>query len=510
MPFTKTPMQSTEQTKTVSLLYNWDSRNDGSDNFDTRLENVLTEPIGKEYVQMLKRDGSVPVPLPTGGSGPFTGPLLGFYYWSSATANPIIVAVFLNEVTNVTFCRVYSVSISNGAISFVSETVLGAGIGTSRTTKLVFQEFLYDIGTIDLFFAMDQNASVIWKVTTAGVVTSQATAANTTGTIVFLDGYIFRGSNQDIFNSNLNDPTTWSASNFISVESYADKLLDLARVGTYIVAFSQDSIQYFYDAGNPTGSPLSVVQGATKNIGYLGGLASAGDDIYFIGEASGAPSLYKLSGLRVTPVDSLPFARVWNTNGGVVQFPLRGRIVSLNGHTLYYVEATGLGSAQAQTYVYDLDSGAWSFLSYQNTSSMWVTGAQTFTLATGFKRECYFCLWGDQNLYKFSSSVYQDNAVNFTAKFRTPRLTFDTRRNKFGARLVVDADQTSSSSLFNVSWTDDDYQTFSTPRTLNLADNYQQMYALGSFRARSFVFTYTDNFPMRWKSIELDYDQGSA
>lgn len=501
-------MQSSEQNKQVSLLYNWDSRNAGNDSYDTRFENALAEPIGQEYFQIVKRDGSSKITLPDGDHT--SSVLLGFYYWSSATANPILACVFWNTSTTVLQNINYTVNILDGTLSVLSTNTMGSGlVGVGLKTNITFQEYLFDDGHINLYMG-GPTANQVWQLTSAGVLTTFNSATGTGGSLVFMDGYLFRGSTQDIFNSNLNDPTTWSASNFISVESYADQLIEIARVGSYIVAFSQDSIQYFYDAANPTGSPLSVVQGATKKIGYLGGLAPKGDEVYFVGSEGGAASLYKLNGLKATPVVSFPFARMWSAYGGLIQTPLRGRIVSMNGHTCYYIEAAGQGDNNVQTYMYDLDGEQWIRLSYQATTNMWITSSQTFALATGFRRECYFSLYNDGNLYKFNSTVYQDNGVNFTVTFRTPLMDFGSRRTKFGESLKLNGDMTSATSYANISWTDNDYQTFSTPRQVDLSKSYQQLWALGSFRARSFVLTYSDNFPMRFKTIELDYDIGTA
>jgi hypothetical protein len=81
---------------------------------------------------------------------------------------------------------------------------------------------------------------------------------------------------------------------------------------------------------------------------------------------------------------------------------------------------------------------------------------------------------------------------------------------KFTSRLLFGTDLTSSTSLLNISWSDDDLNTFTSSRTVDLSKTYVPLWACGSFRKRAFKFTYADNFPMRWRSVEIDYNQGQA
>jgi hypothetical protein len=111
----------------------------------------------------------------------------------------------------------------------------------------------------------------------------------------------------------------------------------------------------------------------------------------------------------------------------------------------------------------------------------------------------------------FSPTATNDNeTINFTCIFKTQPMDFGNYRVKFMGRMLFYTDQTPSTSFMNVSWSDDDMSTYSTPRQVDLSRVYEPLYACGSFRKRSLQITYTDNFAMRWKSVEVDYDQGSA
>lgn len=512
MAFTRAPLENTEQNKQISLMYQWDSRFDSSGNQDTLFQNALVEPIGQDYFQVLKRDGIEAVTLPAGGT---VGAVIGTYFWSSKSGNPFIITITIGA-SNIAFCNIYNVDPVTGTIGFTSTTSLANTV--RYESEVFFEEFLYDNGSVDVFFTIPAG---LYRITSAPAVTGPVpTGISAGGNPVFLDGYLFLCTNSDIFNSNLNDPTTWSASNFISVESYPDKLRTITRVGTYILALGTESVQYFYNAANPTGTPLAANVGATKKIGLLGGLTTFGDQAYFVGTSgAGSTSLYRCQGLKIEPLTSYPFSRFWIGQGSAndtTTFP-KGSILSLNGHTCYYVHTPAAPSAippvttpTGLSYYYDIDTGFWSKMTYQNTAFLLTQSTWSAAIASGVKRMTYFNIMNDSSLYRFNPSLYRDNGTNFDVKFRTRFDNYGTQRMKFGNRMVLVADMTSSASTMTVRWTDDDYQSFTATRTIELSNRFQQLYSLGSFRARGWEFTYTDNFPMRWRSVEFDYSQGQT
>lgn len=501
MAFTKTPAVSTDQTKIVPLMHEWNTRNI-TNNYDSDSINVLFEPVknqltGDDYFQVLKRDGLAQVPLTP---EPPTA-IYGSYYWvRPGTTTPLYVVAAAGGT--------YAYNMFTGTLEW-SDTSSGWS-----DTIIGFTEFLYDDGTVDLIISAG-NATA--KFTTVGVRANLIYAFTANPYPVFLDGYLFLSEvdTGNIYNSNLNDPTTFSASSIISAESYPDVVLAIARSGQYIVAFGKSSIQFFYDAANPTGTPLAP-QTTTLNIGYYGGLASYQGDLYFLGAATnGNISLFKLSGLKAEAIADLSFTRWANTLSSVVSvYPgggLVGAIMVMNGHAVYTVNNfRSVPSSPDFTYAYDLYSGLWTRLAYQGTTELnfRATAVVYRDLAKG--THSFVSFNGGTTTYEFDSSTYQDAGVNFNVSFTTPNMDFGTYRKKFGSRIMVHADQTPTLSNAFISWSDDDYQTFSTPRTVNMAGQYKQMFRLGSFRKRAFKFTYSDNFPMRWEFLELDYSQGNS
>lgn len=522
MAYTNTPAISVDQSKPINLLYEWDSRDDSTHNYDTVLKNTLVEKIGNDYYRMIKREGTELAFTPTG----VPAKVIGVYYWEQPSGNAFLAVVSVIANTGLAQLGLYDTTT-------FTYSGLGGNVGSAMsTTEVSFQEFLYQNGTVDLMVSLvgGTGSNGTYKITSAGVFTGPIANVPANTTLSYLDGYAVAHDSAAIYNSNLNDPTTWVPANFLSVDSYPDTIARISRMGPYIVALGYDSVQWFFDAANPTGTPFGAVVGATKRVGYLGGWATLGDVAYFIGSAQGGPpTLYKLEGLNLTPLESAPFARMysdtnWYSNiAGVFTYQkafATGSILPINGHLLYFVRTNSQpGQVPPSTdpvfvgesYCYDLGSGAWTKLGYQGNENFLIKqSATTFnrTLSGPLKKQVYFCRLGDTVVSRFNDTIYQDFGVNFEMKFRTAMSNFGTNRVKFGTRLLVDCDQTPTPSNVMISWTDNDYQTFSTPRSVDVSQEYKQLYALGRFRKRAYNVTYSDNFPMRMQGLEFDYVQG--
>lgn len=512
MAYTKTPMQSTEQTKTVPLMYEYETRSRDALK-DTDALNILWEPVinqaaGEQYFNALKRDGSsLWFATPDGNT------TLGLFYWD----------LFQGLIVQATSANIYVRAADTGIIVGTTAYISGSATLTFGATEFLFQDgsrafLLYD-GT-----TMIKIASTFVFTFYTNPATPNFPTSGVPINPIALDGYVFIGSpDGTISNSNLNDPGTWSASNFTKADSYPDNLAALARVGPYLVALGRQSIQYYYDAGNPTGTPLGAMTGSTLTVGFVAALAQQEGVLWFIGRSSdGFYRVYKLENFKATavsdPVINRWLADLFNSSSSLGT-QVKGNMVNMNGHQLYMLSDT-TQTASPKTYAYDIETQMWSRIDVNNGNSVkYSATGNASTSSLLFSKERTFFAVGpnnasgpalDTNIYFFDPTAYQDNGVNFLVSFRTPQQDFGTYRNKFGERLLLWADKASSTTLCSISWTDDDYQTYSTVRTVDLSSDYPVLYALGKFKRRSFRVQYSDNFPMRWKLLELDYDQGTS
>jgi len=122
-----------------------------------------------------------------------------------------------------------------------------------------------------------------------------------------LNGYIFVVVDGDIYNSDLDLPDSWNTSDFISTEIFPDVVIALAKFKNYLVAFGQNTIEFFYDAANVSGSPLARQEGIVHNVGCVGQalVAEAEDQIYWLSQsASFNYSIWKLDNFKIEKVST--------------------------------------------------------------------------------------------------------------------------------------------------------------------------------------------------------------
>ena len=104
-------------------------------------------------------------------------------------------------------------------------------------------------------------------------------------------------------------------------------------------------------------------------------------------------------------------------------------------------------------------------------------------------------------------SFYSDNGVPFQVYLRTGEFDAGNNRRKFFGRLDVIGDKNVGTPT--ISWTDDDYQTFTTGRTVDMNTNRPALFRCGSARRRAFVYDQTDTNPIRVEALEQQYEQGN-
>lgn len=122
-----------------------------------------------------------------------------------------------------------------------------------------------------------------------------------------LNGYVFVCVGGDIYNSDLDLPDSWNTSDFISTEIYPDDVVALAKYKNYLVAFGTNTIEFFYDAANTSGTPLARQEGILHNLGCVGqgAVTDSEDVIYWISQtSSGTYSIWTLEKFEAKKVST--------------------------------------------------------------------------------------------------------------------------------------------------------------------------------------------------------------
>ncbi len=323
-----------------------------------------------------------------------------------------------------------------------------------------------------------------------------------------LDGYVFVSKGNTIYNSNVDTFDTWTAGDDLDAEMSADDILALFRSKNYVVAMGYNSMEMFFDAHNASGSPLERNDVAFKSIGYIGGFATQGDQIFYVGQMENDNiCIYLQDGFKVDRISDDVVERTLQsvfttTYGSSRVVGAKGHVISVDGHTFYMLCTSEI------TWVYDTELKFW----YEWRTS---TGPLLVEAAwSKFNGGQYIAIKDASAIDKFSNLVYNDNGVNFTTSYTTEDNLFGSVNWKTCNRAAIVCDRHIATGTSNVvlQWSDDDWADGSTPTgsaNMNVFSNMPFARRLGRFRNRSFRILYTDNYPIRFKYLELELNIGS-
>lgn len=441
----------------------------------------------------------------------------GIYYWATAAAD-----YFVNDDT------IYKSSYA---------TVLGTI--TSGVSKVSFHE----VGAV--LVVVDPENNEVWTITTAGVL-AQVTDGDLPSTIVgggtTLDGYLFLMDDTGLIHqSDLDDATSWNALNIIDAERENDAGVYLGKHHDHVVAFGRGTIEFFYNAGNATGSVLSRRQDIFYNVGcpFEDAVWEDGDDLYFLGRTQrGDYSIYMITNFQMQPISDPEFNSFMTSmfaEGSffplIAGFSARGHnFIALTSHT------KPAAILPADTYVYDKDTGIWS---------PWTSAMTELSALAGFP----VIGWTTSSASRFGTGILTngdvitlkgtfdpidtDNiryyivdeddyvATDYIAPFgtgagtnislvcRMGHLDTNSNKNKFGTTLELVGDYTPSSQTLTVKWSDTDHTTFTSTRTLDMSRR-EKLSRIGKYNRRTYQLEYSGDEIVRLEALEYGVDGGSV
>jgi hypothetical protein len=107
-------------------------------------------------------------------------------------------------------------------------------------------------------------------------------------------------------------------------------------------------------------------------------------------------------------------------------------------------------------------------------------------------------------VYAFDPGTYQDNSLPISVHIRTEKDDWGTLKDKSISELIIVGDTVSSVMLSR--YTDDDYQTFSKYRRIDLSKKRPKLTQLGSTPRRAHEFKHSENTALRLYSAEITVD----
>lgn len=291
---------------------------------------------------------------------------------------------------------------------------------------------------------------------------------------------------------------SWNPLNFVTAQIEPDNGVFLAKQLVYVVALKQWTVEYFFDAGNETGSSLSPVQGMKVNYGCASAdsVQRINDTLLFISSSQTASNqVAMLYQGQITIVSTPAIDRLLaNANLAVVY----SWQLAINGHSFYVVTIT----SSNLTLVYDINQDLWCQWADKNGNYIPIASST-------YNVDGKHILQHESNgkLYFMNSSYYSDAGDAIVVDIVTPIFDAGSNNNKHLNRLRVVADQ-QPGSVLSVKYSDNDYQTWSTFRDVMLSYNNPTLVNLGTFRKRAFHLQHKNNTPLRIRALEGSFDLG--
>ena len=291
----------------------------------------------------------------------------------------------------------------------------------------------------------------------------------------------------------------WDPLNFIAAQIEPDPGIALSKQLVYVIAFNSWSTEVFFDAGNPTGSPLGPVQGSKISYG-----CENGDTVQRIDDRLFWVSTSQTAGVQVSMMEQLnhqvisskPVDRLLQNSDLSVMFSWQ---LKIDGHSFYVITSKNSNL----TLAYDINENLW----HRWTD---VNGNYFPFVASSYDSQNRHILQHETNgkLYYADSTYYSDDATVITVDIYTPIFDANTRRRKHMKIMEFVGDQESGSLLY-VRNSDDDYQTWTNFRTVQLDKKRPMLTDCGTFSKRAYHFRHQSDTPLRLQAVEVTYDLGT-
>lgn len=332
--------------------------------------------------------------------------------------------------------------------------------------------------------------------------------ASTVPGIAYLDGttYVMDASGR-IYGSAIDSQMSWDPLNVIVAQGASGNGVALTKSLSYVIALKQWSIDFFYDAGNATGSPLSRYEGPGLSIGCAGAFTVQAADnlVFWVGQTRGGGySVMRLEKLAAKNIATPAIAKLLRRFG---VGSASSTCMAISGHLFYIL--TLIDEADTLTLVYDDTESVWYLWSSPGSTS-WPIREISLATSAGGAVELFGQHSSNGSTVLIDQELYADLTVPFSVDIYTPNFDGGTRLKKYLHRLDVVGDQVAGSTLA-IRHNGKDYvgTAWSNYRYVDLGQERPNLTDCGTFRRRAYHFHHQQDLPFRIKAAELDIWSGS-
>lgn len=318
----------------------------------------------------------------------------------------------------------------------------------------------------------------------------------------YMDGYLFlpeQDSNY-IYNSNITKWDSWGALSFVGAEAYPDNLVGLARQNNYIVAFGEHSTEFLFNSAKANqltdfDSPLDRYEALVLQTGCLNinSLFQSEKSLVFIAKSGlGGHSVWRVDGTSAKEISTEYIEKFIDLE--TPSSTVRGFGLRINGHVLYLIN---LPTAN-KTFCYDLEEQFWTEWKYDGNKL-------PFCAMTDRNGDVLIQHESNGSIYKFNTSTFKDWDADIECVIRLAKQDFETDNRKFYYQTTIVGD--SCDDPFYLSWSDDDYTTWSNEKELFLGNRPYFMRS-GTSRRRAWKIRHVGNSRVRLEALEVTYSSG--
>jgi hypothetical protein len=329
------------------------------------------------------------------------------------------------------------------------------------------------------------------------------------GHLAHIDGYVFvANTNGRIYNSTLNDPTT-GYTDFIGADIHPDILVTVYKYKNYLLAFGTNSLEWYKIGDQPTGSPLQRIPELFTRIGIFKEPSAAGfwsslsgigvpivdgnNTIFWVGQSEDGLSVYTMDNMQVKKISTAEVDKQLGAFYGKIRY------VEIGKRKIVLVP-TYSENADFRYLCYDIELDFWSIWDTTGFNmSTWTNTTNGQGLIAATSNDYYEWNPGD-------TVPYKDISADITRTIRTSPLNFDTNNLKDIPRLSIIGDKQAATSNISIRWSKDDYQNWSTAKTIDMGSSNPTTYAVGTARNIAFELSDTVENPQRIQSLEIEYN----
>lgn len=307
-----------------------------------------------------------------------------------------------------------------------------------------------------------------------------------------------------------------------------DDGVHLTKHNEHIVALGTRTLEFFYDAGNPTGSTLNARTDLSYEVGAIDQHTVWGESglLFFVGlTKSGAIGVYMLDGFQIKKVSD-PDLDVFLTTARVVDsvkmvasgFQSGGRIYYLltlfytpsdmdTESTLCYQAGVGwLGEWELMhTGIDHFPLMAWAPSTATKAGEGILANGDLVTVIDDFNPQDTVAAVGVYESDVFVAGIYTVTAgggTNIAMEIVTGHSDGGSRKRKFMGELWLAADQISASENVTISIADEQNTTFTTLGTIDASDNDARLNRCGSFRQRNHKIQFSGSKQLKLEALE--------